>query len=238
MKRFIQILLLLTLPSIGVFSQDLKGLSELRIMSGLMKIDQLPVSNNYFGLEYSSMIPGSLVNVGFKYYGGFTTRKSFEFESYNSDGYYLAYAHRNNEMSVNYFHYGIGITANKFIIGNYFDGGLFVNLELSGDMFHTFGDNNYTIIDVVADSSSSGKNYDQYICEEGHFAINIGGKIGYSIPLSNMNIGVFMHMDHSIYGVRFDSHYDEKDLRIKRHYIALGLCFSFFNNNNYRSIYN
>jgi hypothetical protein len=101
-------------------------------------------------------------------------------------------------------------------------------------MAHVFGNNSVQVSETVPDSLSTGENFHLYSNSEGHLAITLGAKVGYTLPLNNSNIGFFLHLDHSIWGKRMDGYYDEKELKMRRHLISVGISFSFFTNRSFR----
>lgn len=230
MKRIFFIFFLAVISVSGVIGQDLKSQIILEGSGGISKINNTPGNNKYFRIDYAALVPGSKFNWGTKYFFGVTNQKPILYDVYDpySYDYFLGSGIESKEISVRYVTYGMGAFLNRYLIGNYFDGGLYANVELTAGLTHVRGNIRTTSTRFTQDTVTKLEDF-SYLEAMDLIMFNGGVQIGYSIPLSKYNLGVFAKFGHSIWGIDFFGEYgDEQVTTLKEMVISFGLNLQLF----------
>jgi hypothetical protein len=174
--------------------------------SGLFLLNGISNSNIGYRFDYGSMVINPKINIGLNFYFGFTNSSQINYETAYQD-YFLSsngYDYVNGfitskvKSDLRLINLGGYYSFNKYITGNYFDGGLYATLGIGVDYFNLITSNFEIVSSEASEIYSKTKKYFNF--EEGSI---IGGtallKLGYDFPLSNMNFGVFASIDKSFF---------------------------------------
>lgn len=183
--------------------------------SGLFLLNGISSSNLGYRFDYGTMVINPKINFGLNYYFGFTNSAQVNYETayneyftpingYNNvDGYAISKV----KSDIRLINLGGNISFNKYIKGNYFDGGLYTTLGIGIDYFHIISNDMEIISTELVENLPRNKKY--YNPEGGGiFGGTASLKLGYDFPLSKINFGVFTSLDKSFFSFNTDSRSD------------------------------
>lgn len=233
MRVFIIIALIFSL-NIKMYSQyipDVKGVSFTKSSLAFNFLNKL---NNYYSLEYFSLKTGRNFNYGAKYMLGFSGNSNYDYTTYQGYGFFSD--QYQNTLTYHAINYGIGLMANKYITGNFFDGGLYGEFAVTLEQSFIRGsvsDSKLISSSIYVDQSTYDSQVDYIQLTYGSFlTVNVEPKIGYAIPLQRSNLSFFFSFNKSVYGIATEAMQSQSGTPthtiVTRRFINFGASFHFF----------
>lgn len=201
---------------------------------GNLSLKDFESSSRYIGFSMGLMrFNSKKISFGTEYYGGFSLENKFAYQSTYSSGWYGS-APVDMELTYKTINIGVNVFAKKYVIGNYFDGGLFLKGKGALELLFVRGDNKVLSSDPFNPWSQeifnpwsydlvSGPDYTNF---EGFTttAAVLGLSLGYTLPLSKRNLEAYLSFDKSVFAISFEDDPDEENNR-NYSYITLGIKY-------------